>query len=98
MQSHKFFATLKDNFRRYDIKPDAIEAISEAYGCGYVDVRGHKESIAWKDFCEDLERAKDFAGTGVAEHLAMSRGAEISFASLGNLNDVISRELQQRGY
>ena len=60
MKTHKFFVALKDNFGRFDIRPDVIEAIEDHYGCGYEDPRGYHENIGWKDFCEDVGRSKEF--------------------------------------
>ena len=101
MKTHKFFIALKDNFGRYDIRPEVIECIEDHYGCGYEDPRGYHENIAWKDFCEDVGRAKVMAdkvdpkASNVAEILATRRGATISFDSLQDVNDEVSDELEK---
>ena len=59
MKTHKFFSSLKDNMLRFDIKPEILDDILEAYGSGYRDPRGRYENIAWKDFCEDVHRSKE---------------------------------------
>jgi len=96
MKTHKFFSSLKDNFGRFDIKEQIIEDIEDHYGCGYEDPRGRHENIAWKDFCEDVRRSKPFDDSkGVAEVIAMTRGGEISYNALNDVDDVYSDELQK---
>jgi len=95
MKTSNFFSSLKDNFGRFDIRPEVIEAIEDHYGCGYEDPRGRHENVAWKDFCEDVGRSKEFDDSkGVAEAMAMTRGATLSFDALLDLDDVYSDELQ----
>jgi len=96
MKTSNFFSSLKDNFGRFDIRPEVIEAIEDHYGCGYEDPRGRHENIAWKDFCEDVERSKEFDDSqGVAETMSMTRGATLSFDALADVDDVYSDELQR---
>ena len=86
---------MKIHFQRYDIKEEILEALEDHYGCGYEDPRGRHENIAWKDFCEDVERSKEYDDSkGVAEAMAMTRGAEVSFNALADVDDVYSDELQ----
>lgn len=95
MKTSNFFSALKDNFGRYDIRSEIIEDIEDHYGCGYEDPRGRHENIAWKDFCEDVERSKEFDDSkGVAETMAMTRGATLSYDALADVDDVYSDELQ----
>ena len=95
MKTSNFFSSLKDNFSRFDIRPEGIESIEDHYGCGYEDPRGRHENIAWKDFCEDVNRSKEFDDSeGVAETMAMTRGAVLSFDALADVDDVYSDELQ----
>ena len=95
MKTSNFFSSLKDNFSRFDIRPEVIESIEDHYGCGYEDPRGRHENIAWKDFCEDVNRSKEFDDSeGVAETMAMTRGAVLSFDALADVDDVYSDELQ----
>lgn len=100
MKTHKFFSVLKDNFPRYNFSVEVLDAIHSHYGCGYCDPRGRFESIAWKDFCEDVGYSKERAfaadqkASNVAEIFATTRGADISFASLQDVNDIISDELE----
>ena len=55
---------------------------------------GRYENIAWKDFCEDVRKSKDYdTSGGVAEALAMTRGAVVSFDSLNDVDDVVNDEL-----
>jgi len=96
MKTSNFFSALKDNFGRFDIRPEIIEDIEDHYGCGYEDPRGRHENVAWKDFCEDVERSKEFDDSqGVAEAMAMTRGATISYDALADVDDVYSDELQR---
>ena len=95
MKTSNFFSSLKDNFSRFDIRPEVIESIEDHYGCGYEDPRGRHENIAWKDFCEDVNRSKEMEDSaGVAEAMAMTRGATLSFDALADVDDVYSDELQ----
>ena len=95
MKTSNFFSALKDNFGRFDIRPEVIEALEDHYGCGYEDPRGRHENIAWKDFCEDVDRSKEYDDSkGVAECMAMTRGATLSFDALADVDDVYSDELQ----
>lgn len=95
MKTSNFFSSLKTNFARYDIKEEVIETIEDHYGCGYEDPRGRHENVAWKDFCEDVDRSKEFDDSkGVAEAMAMTRGAELSFDALADVDDVYDDELQ----
>ena len=73
MKTSNFFSSLKDNFGRFDIRPEIIESLEDHYGCGYEDPRGRHENIAWKDFCEDVGDAVDTTN-GKAAALAASRG------------------------
>jgi len=96
MKTHKFFSSLKDNFGRFHITEEIIEDIEDHYGCGYEDPRGRHENVAWKDFCEDVGRSKPFDDSlGVAEVMAMTRGAEISYKALKDEDDVYGDELQK---
>lgn len=100
MKTHKFFSVLKDNFQRYNFGVDVLDAIMNHYGCGYRDPRGRYENIAWKDFCEDVGYSKEKAfeidqkASNVAEIFATTRGADISFSSLQDVNDIVSDELE----
>ena len=96
MKTSNFFSALKDNFARYDIRPEIMEDIEDHYGCGYEDPRGRHENVAWKDFCEDVARSKEFDDSeGVAEAMAMTRGATLSYDALADVDDVYSDELQK---
>ena len=96
MKTSNFFSALKDNFARFDIRPEIMEDIEDHYGCGYEDPRGRHENIAWKDFCEDVARSKEFDDSqGVAEAMAMTRGATLSYDALADVDDVYSDELQK---
>ena len=44
MKTSNFFSSLKDNFGRFDIRPEVIEAIEDHYGCGYEDPDFHGPS------------------------------------------------------
>jgi hypothetical protein len=101
MKTHKFFCSLKDNFQRYKFGEDVMDAIMAHYGCGYRDPRGRYENIAWKDFCEDVHKSKEKAyevdpkASNVAEIAATTRGFEITFDSIQDVNDEISDELEK---
>ena len=80
MSTRKFMSAIVNTFRMFELTQEVLEAIERAYGCGYKDVRGKYENSAWKDFCEDVERSIDMdTSNGVAEALAATRGAKISF-------------------
>ena len=72
------------------------------YQEGYVDVRGRPQKIAWMDFAEDVHRsvAEEFDDKygvpGVAELIATTRGAEISYSSLADEDDVFADEMQNK--
>ena len=98
MKTSNFFSTLKDNFQRYEIKEEIIQDLLAHYGVGYKDPRGRFEKVGWMDFCEDVRRSEaedlKYGVKGVAEALAMTRGAVISYDSLADKDDLISDELQ----
>jgi len=94
MKTHKFFSSFKDNFFRFDVRPEIYDDILQHYGTGYCDPRGRFENIAWKDFCEDVGRSKEFDDSkGVAEALAMTRGSILSYDALADVDDVVNDEL-----
>jgi len=76
----KFETTLKDHFGRFHITEDTMSRIREHYGIGYQDVRGYRESIAWKDFCEDVMDATDTTN-GKAAELAAKNGSTLDVRS-----------------
>ena len=83
MTTRKFMTAIVLTFRTFEITQEVLDTIEMAYGCGYRDVRGKFENAAWKDFCEDVERSLDYdMSNGVAEALAATRGAKITFAAL----------------
>ena len=85
MSARKFKSALVVNFKSFEIVADVLAAIEEAYGCGYQDVRGKYENIAWRDFCDDVERSLDNDPSGgLAEALAATRGAQVSFQNLAS--------------
>ena len=61
MKREKFCTALKDNFTRCHFPMDLLKDITAHYGIGYMDPRGNRENVAWKDFCEDVLRAHEFA-------------------------------------
>lgn len=76
-------AVIVNTFKTFELTQEVLETIQTAYGCGYRDVRGKFENAAWKDFCEDVEKSLDYdSSNGVAEALAATRGARITFAAL----------------
>lgn len=65
----KFQSALVVTFQRLHIKQELLAAIAEAYGTGYQAPEGSKrsigarfEAVAWKDFCEDVNKAVDVSG------------------------------------
>ena len=81
MKLTQFKSTLKTNLPRFHITEDTFERISSHYGCGYKNPRGYRESIAWKDFCEDVHDAMDITN-GKAQELAATRGGVLDLKSL----------------
>ena len=66
MPPTKFTSALVSNFSRMHFSADVLQQITKAYGCGYETPHDHGkhqtlpfESIAWKDFCEDVGKAVD---------------------------------------
>lgn len=66
MAPTKFTSALVTNFGRMHFTPEQLSLITTAYGCGYETPHEHSkqrsmpfESIAWKDFCEDVAKAVD---------------------------------------
>ena len=90
MSTRKFMSALVLTFRTFEITREVLDTIEAAYGCGYRDVRGKFENAAWKDFCEDVEKSLDYdSSNGVAEALAATRGAKITFAALSDNHTIM---------
>ncbi len=71
----KFCSSLVVGIHRLDLTEETLAAIVEAYGCGTpIDPRSayHKisrfETVAWKDFCEDVGKAVDVSGKPHPNH------------------------------
>ena len=67
MAPQKFASALVVNFNRYHFTQQLLFSITSAYGCGYeappnTEIRHQLpfESVAWKDFCEDVEKAVEY--------------------------------------
>lgn len=68
----KFQSALVVTFHRLEIKEELLYQIATAYGTGYEAPEGSKraiaarfEAVAWKDFCEDVNKAVDVSGRDV---------------------------------
>ena len=66
----KFQSALVVTFHRLEIKEDLLHEICNAYGTGYEAPEGSKrsiaaryEAVAWKDFCEDVNKVRPSEGT-----------------------------------
>jgi len=101
MKNTNFFSTLKDNFTRFYFDAEILNDVMTHYGVGYRDPRGRYEKIGWMDFCEDVHRAvaegldDKYGVQGVAEALAFTRGATISYRTLADADDMIDDTLQR---
>ena len=58
MKREKFCTALKDSFPRYHFNDELLGEICTHYGTGYTNPRGKRESVGWKDFCEDVHTAR----------------------------------------
>eukprot|EP00325_Prymnesiales_sp_UTEX-LB-985_P027545 CAMPEP_0174715854 /NCGR_PEP_ID=MMETSP1094-20130205/22651_1 /TAXON_ID=156173 /ORGANISM="Chrysochromulina brevifilum, Strain UTEX LB 985" /LENGTH=151 /DNA_ID=CAMNT_0015915517 /DNA_START=41 /DNA_END=496 /DNA_ORIENTATION=- len=76
----KFETVFVDTFSRYHITDDTLARIRDHYGTGYTDVRGYKENVSFKDFCEDVMNATDTTN-GKAAMLAAKSGAILDVRS-----------------
>ena len=73
MKREKFCTALKDSFSRCYFTQEVLDDIVAHYGVGYLDRRGTRENIAWKDFCEDLRKAPRMVRPGSPEHSVMEQ-------------------------
>ena len=87
MQTPRFISALTVNMQRFKISPKIYEAIIDAYGIGFKTPAGGWESIAWMDFCEDVNKATDPSEDQVPTRLAHSRSADLSFENLAKSPD-----------
>ena len=76
MKREKFCTALKDNFARVHFTQEVMDEIASHYSVGYKDPRGKREHVAWKDFCEDLQKAHMHVrpGSPEADSVAQARG------------------------
>ena len=67
---HKFTSAIVVNFHRLEIPEEVLDLIADVYGTGSLslgggqrkEVKAKHDSAAWKDFCEDVNKAEDVAG------------------------------------
>jgi len=55
MQKDQFMIALTSIYREWFFSPKLLKSICHAYGTGLDDPEGGKESVAWRDFCEDVD-------------------------------------------
>uniref|UniRef100_A0A7S4MIR3 Uncharacterized protein n=1 Tax=Prymnesium polylepis TaxID=72548 RepID=A0A7S4MIR3_9EUKA len=82
MATTRFIGSLTVNFPRFRIEEKIYLALVDAYGIGFKTPMGGWESIAWMDFCEDVDKAVDTTEGQVATRLAHSRSASLTFENL----------------
>ena len=89
MKRQNFQSTLVSTFKRFLLEEDTLLAIVNAYGCGYEhpavpsrNVGKLFESVAWKDFREDVQNSHD-STRGLADELSKIRSGVISPTKLG---------------
>ena len=54
-QKDQFTIALTSIYREWFFSPKLLKSICHAYGTGLDDPEGGKESVAWRDFCEDVD-------------------------------------------
>jgi hypothetical protein len=54
-QKDQFMIALTSIYREWFFSPKLLKSICHAYGTGLDDPEGGKESVAWRDFCEDVD-------------------------------------------
>jgi len=82
MPTARFISALTVGFPRFKLDQEIYVSIVMAYGIGYKNPLGHWESIAWKDFCEDVGKAKDTTPHMTPSLLAHARSAVLSYKTL----------------
>ena len=55
MKKYQFCICLTTTYREWRFTTGLLKSICHAYGTGLTDPSGEKESVAWKDFLEDIE-------------------------------------------
>lgn len=55
MDRGTFLITLRTVYKEWSFQEQLLFSFAHTYGCGLVDGSGLKESVAWRDFCEDVE-------------------------------------------
>jgi len=87
MATPRFISALSVNFPRFSIEQAIFDLIVDSYGIGFQAPNVGWESIAWMDFCEDVNKAVDNTEGQVASRLAHARSARLSFANLAKKPD-----------
>lgn len=89
IKRQNFLSALRECFKRLLLEESTLQAIVDAYGCGYkhpgVPSRGEPpqyESVGWKDFCEDVSKSYDTT-RGLADEISKIRSGIISPTKLG---------------
>ena len=72
MQRDQFCIAITTTYREWRFSTQFLKSVCHAYGTGLADPSGEKESVAWKDFCEDVD-AQDYKNA-TWEHDMIVRG------------------------